>query len=66
MMSNSRSPYANLFFGLTVGLLGVMILVYILRGVEILTFLPGGVIYLLFLSAIALGFLSKLARQQRW
>jgi len=66
IMSNSRSPYANLFLGVTVGLIAITIIVYILRGVGILTFLPGGVIYICFLSAIALSFLSKLARRQRW
>lgn len=58
--------YANLFLGFSVGLFVVTILVYILRGVGILTFIPGGVIYLLFLGAIALGLLSKIARHQRW
>lgn len=66
MMSNSTTPYANLFLGLSVGLTVVTIIVYILRGVGILTFLPGGVIYICFLSAITLSFLSKLARRQRW
>lgn len=65
-MSNSTTPYANLFLGLSVGLTVVTIIVYILRGVGILTFLPGGVIYICFLSAIMLSFLSKLARRQRW
>jgi hypothetical protein len=66
IMSNSRSPYTNLFLGVTVGLIAITIIVYILRGVGILTFIPGGVIYFLFLSAIALGFLAKLAHRQRW
>jgi len=66
MMSNSKTPYAKLFMRLSVGLIVVTIIVYILRGVGILTFIPGGIIYLLFLSAIALGFLSQLARRQRW
>ena len=65
-MSNFTSPYAKLFMRLSVGLIVVTIIVYILRGVGILTFIPGGIIYLLFLSAIALGFLSQLARRQRW
>ena len=65
-MSNSKTPYAKLFMRLSVGLIAVTISVYILRGVGILTFIPGGIIYLLFLSAIALGFLSQLARRQRW
>ncbi len=65
-MSNSKTPYAKLFMRLSVGLIVVTIIVYILRGVGILTFIPGGIIYLLFLSAIALGFLSQLARRQRW
>ena len=65
-MSNSKTPYAKVFMRLSVGLIVVTISVYILRGVGILTFVPGGIIYLLFLSAIALGFLSQLARRQRW
>ena len=65
-MSNSKTPYAKLFLRLSVGLIVVTVIVYILRGVGILTFIPGGIIYLLFLSAIALGFLSQLARRQRW
>ncbi len=65
-MSNSKTPYAKVFMRLSVGLIVVTISVYILRGVGILTFIPGGIIYLLFLSAIALGFLSQLARRQRW
>ena len=66
MMSNSTTPYANLLLGLSVGLIVITIIVYILRGVGILTFIPGGMIYLLFVGAIALGLLSKLARRQRW
>ncbi|MDJ0676035.1 MAG: hypothetical protein QNJ36_11735 [Calothrix sp. MO_167.B42] len=42
--------------------LGVAIAAYILRGLQILTFIPGGIIALLFLVAIAFGFLSYLQK----
>lgn len=42
--------------------LGVAIAAYILRGLQILTFVPGGIIALLFLMAIAFGFLSYLQK----
>ncbi len=44
--------------------LGIAIAVWILRGLGILTFIPGGVIVLLFLSAIAFGVLSY--AQKTW
>ncbi|NBD33876.1 MAG: hypothetical protein GVY17_13165 [Cyanobacteria bacterium] len=66
MSQNTMTSYTNLFSRLTISFIVITILVYILRGVGILTFIPGGVIYLLLVSAIALGFLSKLARRQRW
>ena len=42
--------------------LGIAIAAYILRGLQILTFIPGGIIGLLFLTAIFLGFLSYLQK----
>ena len=42
--------------------LGVAIAVYILRGLQIVTFIPGGIIAILFLVAIAFGFLSYIQR----
>lgn len=65
-MSSSAYPYANLFFRLMVAFMLSAVGVYVLRGMGILTFIPGGIIYLLFLGAIGLGLLSKLARRQRW
>lgn len=66
MTNNSGTPYANLFFGLTVGFIVLTIALYLLRGFGILTFIPGGIIYLSFFSAIALALISKLAYRQRW
>jgi hypothetical protein len=66
MSQNAMTPYAKRFSRLTIGLILLTILVYILRGVGILTFIPGGIIYLLFLSAIGFGLLSQLARRLRW
>jgi len=66
MSQNTMTPYAKGFSRLTIGFIFLTILVYILRGVGILTFIPGGIIYLLFLSAIGFGLLSKLARWLRW
>jgi hypothetical protein len=45
-------------------LLGMGIALWILRGFGILTFLPGGIIWLLFFGAIALGVFSYF--QRRW
>ncbi|MDJ0738031.1 MAG: hypothetical protein QNJ47_28920 [Nostocaceae cyanobacterium] len=44
-------------------LLGVVIAVYVLRGLGILTFIPGGLIVLLLLGAIALGILGYLQKK---
>ena len=65
-MRGTIEVYAKRLSRITIGLIILTIAVYILRGVGILTFIPGGVIYLLFLGAIACGLLSKLARRQRW
>ncbi len=43
-------------------LFGIAIAVWVLRGFGILSFMPGGVIWLLFLAAIALGILSYVQR----
>ena len=45
-------------------LIGSTFLVWLLRGFGILTFIPGGLIWLLLISAIASGILSLLLR--RW
>jgi hypothetical protein len=45
-------------------LLGMSIAIWLLRGLAILTFIPGGVIWLLFLGAIALAVFSSV--QRRW
>jgi hypothetical protein len=45
-------------------MLGMGIALWILRGFGILTFLPGGIIWLLFFGAIAIGVFSYL--QRRW
>jgi hypothetical protein len=58
--------YANLFSGLTLGFVILTIALYLLRGLGVLTFIPGGIIYLSFFSAIALGLVAKLAHRQRW
>jgi hypothetical protein len=58
--------YANLFSGLTLGFVILTIALYLLRGLGFLTFIPGGIIYLSFFSAIALGLVAKLAQRQRW
>ncbi|AFY50739.1 hypothetical protein Nos7524_5014 [Nostoc sp. PCC 7524] len=43
-------------------LLGIGIAVWLLRGFGLLSFMPGGVIWLLFLGAIALGLIAYAQR----
>ncbi len=61
MSQLAKSKITLRIFGI---LLGSAILVWLLRGFRILTFIPGGLIWLLLLSAIASGILSLLLR--RW
>ena len=42
--------------------LGIAIAVWVLRGFGILTFVPGGIILLLFLTAITMGILSYIQK----
>jgi len=60
-MKRAKTPYAKLFCRLSAGTMVVTVIIYILRGLRILTFLPGGIILLLFFSAIALGIMAKIA-----
>jgi len=45
-------------------LLGISVAIWVLRGLEILTFIPGGVIWILFLVAIALAIIAYI--QKTW
>nr|WP_317269053.1 hypothetical protein [Arthrospira sp. PLM2.Bin9] len=51
------------FFSLLFGILiGLTLVVWILRGLGLLGFIPGLMIWVLLLSTIAMGVLSKVAR----
>lgn len=59
MNSSKLNRTLNQAFGI---FLGTAIAVWILRGFGLITFIPGGIIWLLFLGAIAMGILSYVQR----
>lgn len=61
MSQSSLNRRLTQVFGI---LLGMGIAVWLLRGFGVLTFLPGGIIWLLFLAAIAVAILSYV--QKTW
>ncbi|MEC4812949.1 MAG: hypothetical protein SAK29_06705 [Scytonema sp. PMC 1069.18] len=61
MNSSKLNRKLNQAFGI---FLGVAIAVWVLRGFGILTFIPGGIIWLLLLSAIAMAVLGYI--QKTW
>ncbi|MBD2167381.1 hypothetical protein H6G64_05505 [Calothrix sp. FACHB-156] len=61
MSQSSLNRRLTQVFGI---LLGMGIAVWLLRGFGVLTFIPGGIIWLLFLAAIAVAILSYV--QKTW
>jgi hypothetical protein len=59
MSQSSLNRRLTQLFGI---LLGIGIAMWVLRGFGILTFLPGGIIWLFFLGAIAIGIFSYAQR----
>lgn len=54
----------RLFYGFLIFLI-LAIALYVLRGLGILTSIPGGIIYLLFVLAIALGIIWRILARRR-
>ncbi len=48
------------------GILGVTIAVWVLRGIGLLTFIPGGILWVLLFLTIGAGVVDTLQRTKRW
>ncbi len=48
------------------GILGVTIAIWVLRGVGLFTFIPGGLIWILLFLTIGAGIMDTLQRTKRW
>jgi hypothetical protein len=65
-MSRLFRAKTGFFKLLFLGVVGVTLLTYILRGVGLLSFLPGGLILLLILSSVVTGILYGIDKTRRF